>query len=163
MNNEYKNDIDKNKEEPWKRFQKHMPRSNDITLIILKGHLLVEQELNDILDIELRYSRALYDVKITFYHRLAIVKSIYGTPLSGGFPYDEIKKLNTLRNRLVHSLEPKDLEKHVELFLRMFENPDSASEFAKQTLGKRLKLCLAGLCGLIHGFEEGWKAGLEKR
>ncbi|MFC2003556.1 hypothetical protein ACFLV4_06425 [Chloroflexota bacterium] len=61
-----------------KRFQKHMLRSKDITLLILKGHLLVEQEMNDILDDNLTESKAVLEARISFSHRLAIIKSIYG-------------------------------------------------------------------------------------
>ena len=42
-----KEEMNKKIEAGFERFNMHIPKSNDMTLIILKGHLLVEQEIND--------------------------------------------------------------------------------------------------------------------
>lgn len=97
-------------EQGWIIFKKHMPKSNNLTLIILKGHLLIEQEMNRILDLNLTESKTLFDARLTFSHRLAIIRAIYGSS-DCKLPYKNIEKLNTLRNQLVHNLEPKNLEK----------------------------------------------------
>lgn len=145
------------------RFQKHIPRSKDITLIILKGHLLVEQEMNDILDDILTESKALREARMTFSHRLAIIKSIYG-PLSRSiFPYNQIIKLNSLRNQLVHNMEPRDLEKNIVAFVQEIEGLDPKIKTSKMKLVTRLKGSIAYLCGLICGYREGSKSAVSKR
>lgn len=147
----------------WQRFQKHMPRTKDITMIILKGHLLVEQEMNDILDDNLTESKALLDARMTFSHRLAVIKSIYGSFNRSKFPYTQIKKLNALRNQLVHNIEPKDLEKNIVAFVQEIEDRESKVKFSKMKLENRLKRSIAYLCGLIYGYREGRKAAVSKR
>jgi hypothetical protein len=133
------------------RFLKHMPRSKDSTLIILKGHLLIEQEINDILDSHLPNSKYIYDANTSFRDRFAIIKAIYGQDKS--FPYEQIDKLNSLRNRLVHNLEPKDLENKIDDFLNkslaMF--PD---RLRKLSIDQRLKFALALICGNICNYKE---------
>lgn len=136
------------------RFNKHMPRSNDITLIILKGHLLVEQEMNEILDANLVESKALYDARITFSNYLAIIKSIYGSENSK-FPYVQIEKLNALRNQLVHNLEPKNLEKYAEEFIQELDDSELKTEVSNMKLAIRLRATLTHLCGYIHGYTAG--------
>lgn len=139
------------------RFKKHMPRSKDITLIILKGHLLVEQEMNDILNDNLTESKALIEAHITFSHRLAIIKSIYGSFNISKFPYSQIKKLNALRNQLVHNIQPKNLEKNIEAFVQEVWYREPKPKYPKMKLENRLAASIAYLCGQICGYREGDK------
>jgi len=144
------------------RFKRHMPRSNDLTLIILKGHLLIEQEMNDILDSNLTESKALLNARLTFNHRLAIIKAIYGSFKRSKFPYNNIEKLNTLRNQLVHNLEPKNLEENVLAFVQEVEGHESKAKFSEMKLEIRLKNSIAYLCGMICGYQEGREAAVSE-
>lgn len=136
-------------------FDKHMPRAKDITLIILKGHLLIEQVLTDILDTELSYSKALYDAKMSFSNRLAVVKSIYGTDSS--FPYGVIENLNSLRNQLVHNLEPKDIKSKLDDFIIKTKQSKVGllSEYKQLESSDRLKLAIISLYAYVCGMKEG--------
>lgn len=154
-----KEDKNKNRQSndiSWRRFQKHMPRSNDLTLIILKGHLLVEQEMNDIINSSLSEPEALLEARITFSQRLAIIKSIYGSSDSE-FPYDSIQKLNVLRNQLVHNLEPDNLEKKIVEFVQDLGDPRYRPEYSEMKIDRRLVGSIAFLCGLICGYREGYE------
>jgi len=139
-------------------FNKHMPRSKDITMIILKGHLLVEQALTDILDTELPYSKALDDAKMSFSNRLAVVKSIYGTDTS--FPYGLIENLNSLRNQLVHNLEPKDMESKLDDFIIRTKQSKVRllSEYEQLEISDRLKLAIISILAFVCGMKEGRSA-----
>jgi len=138
-----------------KMFNKHMPRSKDITLIILKGHLLIEQALTDILDSELPHSKALNDAKMSFSNRLAIVKSIYG--MNSSFPYGLIENLNSLRNQLVHKLEPKDIQNKLDDFINRAKQSKIRllSEYSQLEISDRLKLVIISLYAYICGVKEG--------
>ncbi len=141
--------------EVFQMFEKHMPPSRDITLIILKGHLLVEQVLADILDSELPHSKAIYDARISFSNRLAIVKSIYGT--DNTFPYGVIENLNSLRNQLVHSLEPKDMQTKLDDFINKVKqsNVSMLSKYSQLEFSERLKLAIISLYAYICGIKKG--------
>jgi hypothetical protein len=45
------------------RFKEHFPKGRDLTLIILKSHLLVEERMNGLLDLSLPNPSALYRAK----------------------------------------------------------------------------------------------------
>ncbi len=145
------------------RFKKHMPRSNDLTLIILKGHLLIEQEMNDIINSSLIYPKALLEARLTFSQRLALLKSLYGVT-GVDYAYDIIEQLNILRNKLVHNLEINDLQKNIIKFVQDIEkltNPESDIQNSKITLEKRLASSMAFLCGIMCGLREGLNSSIK--
>ena len=129
------------------RLKKHLPKSNDLTLIILKGHLIVEQELNDILDLDLCDSKQL--LNFTFSNRLAVVKSVLGMSDDLKPLYSYIENLNSLRNQLVHNLEPHDLENKVKVFVRNIEKYYNVNQPTNEVLAERLKDAIISLCSLI--------------
>lgn len=140
----------------FERFFTHLPTTNDLTLIILKGHLLVEEEINEILDMKLKESSAIYQARLGFHQRLAVLKALTGTT-DDPFLYSSIEKLNSLRNKISHNLEPNDLEIKIISFLKEIEDPEHEEEFEDQDLAERLKRCIAFICGQLSG----WKIGIE--
>lgn len=72
---------------------------------------------------------------------------------------DSAEKLNTLRHRIAHHLEPPQLERHVAEFLRLLEDPEvPVAEFEMESTSKRLKRAIAFLCGKLSGWREGYAA-----
>lgn len=63
-------------EELGERFRKHLPRSNDLSLITLKGHLLMEEQINRILDVFLTNPRALDAARPNLFLRLRLVRAL---------------------------------------------------------------------------------------
>jgi len=51
------------------RYAKHMPPGDDLTLIILKGHLLVEEVLERIIRTIVAPGDLLEDVRLSFYQQ----------------------------------------------------------------------------------------------
>ena len=129
-----------------------MPRSDNLTLIVLKGHLLVEEELNEILNLKLRLPKALFDARLSFNQRLAVLKALLGSERDSGIRFKAIEHLNSLRNKLAHNLEPKALEESVRICLAEFKEPDREQDFSEEKMSVRLKRCLALLCGELSGF-----------
>lgn len=137
----------------FKRFLTHLPRSDDLTLIVLKGHLLIEEEINGILRMRLAEPKALFDARLSFSQRLAVLKALSGHDSEEIFRFAAIEALNGLRNQLAHNLEPKDIEKRVAAFLHEFEDPEMGEEYSQQSTGQRLKRSVAFLCGMLAGWQ----------
>lgn len=135
------------------RFLKHLPRSQDLMLVVLKGHLLIEEEINEILTIMLNEPSALFDAHLSFRQRLAVLRSVVGSEGNQHFRYDALQKLNVLRNELAHNLEPKELDRRVKMFLEQIEDPESEEALSELTLCERLKRCIALLCGELAGWQ----------
>lgn len=66
------------------RFRRHLPRSNDLILIVLKGHLLMEEVLDGLIFEQLLNPAALDQVRLTLFERLRRARA--GGPGSPGRP-----------------------------------------------------------------------------
>jgi hypothetical protein len=98
------------------RFVAHLPGTPDLALITLKGHLLIEEILDDIIALHCRQPAVLADANIKFF-----VKSRFAQALVGDSVPDDlwpmIEALNSLRNDLAHKLESPKLESRVAKFI----------------------------------------------
>jgi len=104
-------------------FNKHFSEfPDDLTLIVLKGHLLVERSLTAIISHYAQPSADLASVGLRFYQKVALAKALVPSFIFI-FPqefWSFVDLLNQLRNDLAHQLESKKLEKHLEAMRTMF-------------------------------------------
>ncbi len=91
------------------RYDEHMPDTEDLSLIVLKGHLLIEEMLIDIRDKLLPNAEYLDSINIGFYQLLSVVRSAVESKHDHK-SWDLIIEFNKLRNKLIHNLEPPKLE-----------------------------------------------------
>jgi hypothetical protein len=92
-----------------------MPETDDLALIVLKGHLLVEEQLVDLTKRALPHPKHLPD-DLSFNLRSRVVRAAVPHK-SNDVCWGLILKLNQVRNDFAHSLEPPKLQKHLwELF-----------------------------------------------
>jgi hypothetical protein len=128
----------------------------DGTLMILKGHLLLE---------ELLYAAVLYkcpnpayleNSQLRFFQLLRLVRALYlGPPPEQTGPFNEaafwdaLDALNTPRNRLAHKLEPKDLSALLQRMLvgGLEETVSLADPKTVHAIG----FALSALIGLVLG------------
>jgi hypothetical protein len=94
--------------------------SPDITLIVLKGHLLIEEEMFLLVRSCAVRPKALNEIRLTF-HQLAGLAEALSKRRDTDWIWQAIRRLNTLRNALAHQLEPADLSKRIDGFLEPFE------------------------------------------
>lgn len=95
-------------------YDKHMPKTDDLTLIVLKGHLLIEETLLQLADAVLPHPEYLDDANLSF-HKLACVVRASVPQRSTDVTWQLILSVNALRNDLAHNLEssqsPESLNK----------------------------------------------------
>ena len=103
------------------RYMEHMPDADDLTLVILKGHLLVEELLDRILSTIVCSPDVLVDARFTFFQKASLAKALYWGDATDAH-WDLLIKLNHLRNDLAHSLEPQKLDGHTQGFLDRFRS-----------------------------------------
>ena len=105
-----------------------MPDGEDITLIILKAHLLVEELLDEIIGAHCQNKKALSDVQISFSVKLKLAEALSGRDdMAHGWKMGE--KLNSLRNALAHSLEHPLEQRRLDSFLSLYyEHPGETSK-----------------------------------
>ena len=108
--------------ERFKRYDAHLPSSDDPTLIVLKGHLLAEEILEPIIRAKCRLPEALDNIEIGFFLKAKLTRALIGNSHPNGLIFPEsvwgmLDALNSLITELAHSLEPKKLEENVHWFL----------------------------------------------
>lgn len=107
-----------NEEAGLSRFLTLLPRDKDLDLVILKGHLLIEEliseklkallKLNNPLGIQVT-ERMMFSEKLRFYWSL--------TPKAmEDRVWQWLKELNQIRNAMAHSIEPKGINARIEQF-----------------------------------------------
>ncbi len=107
------------------RFLHHMPRSGDVELTLLKGHLLVEKILQMLIDRSLRNPLAIRDARFTFRHRLYLAKSLYPENYLE-WVWEAAQKLNSVRNEMAHSLDKRTFDQKLKDFVDFVERKQSA-------------------------------------
>jgi hypothetical protein len=101
------------------RYDEHMPDTDDLPLIALKGHLLVEEMLVELSSKLLPHHEYLDDASLRFHQKVSLVRSALHLKHNHR-AWDLINALNRLRNDLVHSLEPPKLANRLDELFRVY-------------------------------------------
>ena len=88
---------------------KHMPDGDDVTLIVLKGHLLIEESLREVVGTVVAHAELLEEARLSFSQLMHLAKAMSWRNHDSDI-WDILKIINSLRNDLAHRLEPEKLE-----------------------------------------------------
>jgi hypothetical protein len=138
----------------WDRFLRHFPLgSEDVALVVLKAHLLLEESATRMLASLLLQPEAIERANLRFRQKLCLIEALI--PVN---PYmmEAAEKLNTMRNRLAHHLDYPQIEAQVKGFLSLCEalkDPDEPDdpETEAEPIILRLQRALTYLCGRFAG------------
>jgi hypothetical protein len=140
------------------RFQRYLPKGRDVTLIILRGHLLVEEELNELLELLVHNPQHLQKARLSFAQRVRLVHALYPARGASEPLMVAIEKLNSLRNSLAHQLEPKDLTASICQFnaaALASVSKSGRADVEKSYTIKELKMSIAFLVGRLGWLKSG--------
>jgi hypothetical protein len=137
------------REATYDRFQRLMP-ANDLTLIILKGHLLVEEQMNKFIEASLgEAGDAFSKLNLPFSRKLRFARELHRPKEAFASTWSLVKELNDLRNDIAHNPETPNLDQQCTDFVEKCSpeptdlGPDVASRLLK-TIGN-IVACVAGL------------------
>ena len=98
----------------FKRFITRLPHGMDIDLVILKAHLLIEEEVNAILRARLKNPESiLSEERFESIYRIRLAQGFF-EPDFQPWLWHALTQLNKLRNRVAHSIDPKGRENIME-------------------------------------------------
>ena len=86
-------------------------------MILLKGHLLIEEQLQALVEALVKDSRPLGDARLTFHQWLCMGKAL-APGGSGDDLWKFVERLNKTRNKLAHNAEVADFEQKVDALIR---------------------------------------------
>lgn len=140
------------------RILQELSTSDEAVMVILKGHLLVEEHLNRILYTQLNRPEEIDKAGLKFSQRLHLVKALATTDFAEFPAWDLISALNALRNQLAHSLSAEARTAKIRAFLgkglaldRTREGTSIIREAPEQiALSRVIGICL----GLLASYEE---------
>ncbi|MCR9248573.1 MAG: hypothetical protein NXI31_26400 [bacterium] len=146
-------------DEAWiKRIKAQLPRSRDPVLVVLKGHLLVEEQLDRLIAASCRRPEDLDQARLTFSQKLSLASALIGSFSQKRF----VERLNRMRNKLAHRLDGYSLEQELNDVLRSYDSEEFAEYgVAKLSTLRRLgylKRMVALTCGILAGIAGGMRA-----
>lgn len=130
--------------DPLEEIQRHLDKSDDQILVILRCHLLVEERLRDIVAQASRAPEELEEARLSFYQVLCLSRAIIGRQQEPAWAF--MKRLNEVRNKIAHHLEPGDLD---ELVGSLVEKLQSKGIATLDTPLKRLRVAALYVCGYL--------------
>jgi hypothetical protein len=96
----------------FERFLSLFPHGEDLTLIVLRGHLLLEEQVRLIGRERAPHSKYLEEATLTMHQAILVARAHVGDLETDAF-WDALLKLNELRNRMAHQIEPKGVRDRV--------------------------------------------------
>ncbi len=119
-------------------------------MILLKGHLLLEEQLRALVEALVKDSRPLGDARLTFHQWLCM-----GKALAPGGTGDDLWKFvelsNQTRNKLAHNAEVPDFDQKVDSLIRLYAEDGFTHAATARNRASRLRATLALVCGILHG------------
>lgn len=128
------------------KYQSYIEEVAPNVITILRSHLVIEEQLNQILEIIAFDYSSVCKAKLSFSQLTRIVQAFLDDPYHPNL-FPSIINLNKLRNMIAHNLEPSDLDKQITKFITSASNGIEKDIELKEDESINLEFCL----GLIMG------------
>lgn len=105
----------------FRRFLMLMPRGQDkeIELLLLKSHLLIEEQVRQIIKERLQNPSALDDARIECHQAICLAQAFF-PPCFQPWLWDGLRKLNGIRNEIAHNAEPSGIEDRIDHLVKNY-------------------------------------------
>ena len=134
------------------RVSRHLEPIEDATLLLLKSHLIVEQQINSVLHKILPGFASLDVGRLTYYQRIQVVRALDGSKKAeDALRFAE--RLNLIRNRLANQLDPIGIEDAIVDFVTEMATSVPMKCDNALPLGVRMTMCIGYICTILHAFE----------
>ena len=148
-----------NTDKLYGRIKKHIPRSKDPVLVILKAHLLIEERLHGLIQNHLLHPEKLGDARLTFLQSLRLCQAMTHDPKL--FLWRFVERLNQVRNKLTHHLDIPDIEAMLDSLLKAWDDSEAVKPIGQGERIRGLKNVIVMACGFLEGFRMEQKAVMD--
>ncbi|HIF5549479.1 TPA: hypothetical protein ACX3CU_004689, partial [Vibrio parahaemolyticus] len=146
------------------KFSQHVQPNEDMTALLLKGHLLAEEILREMLYLNLKKPEALkgsQGTRFDFHQVVCLVEATSNISESKNWIWSASKKINKVRNTLAHNLEPDGLDHRLSDFIKIVESNSMDFMFirerSKPSEFNPVKAALLALCSELSYLSESLK------
>jgi len=144
-------------EDTYGHFHAHFPKSNDPILLILRGHLLVEQQLTLLIEAFVKKREPLDRARLSFAQKYAIVCALVGGDEKHS-PWSAISELNQVRNHMAHRLTISDAEQKIDKWLRVYFDEEIEASMTRVQRASLVRRAFAFMCGELVGYRRAFRA-----
>jgi len=136
--------------EAFMRFARHLPTEGDMALLVLKGHLLIEEQMVLLVESRLSNPSALDSARLTFAQYLCVLRAMSTEDRKY---FSVAKRLNNLRNSLVHKLSSAESIKKIRDVFDCAGDvlPALANEPSEEELFKTMRIAIAYVAASLTG------------
>jgi hypothetical protein len=111
------------------RFLSVLPSGGALDLVILKAHLLLEEQINVLIDERLNNADALRSADLDSFQRICLAESFF-SPDFQPWLWRGLKQLNKLRNEIAHQIAPEGLQARVDNIIKFVPGAPEFKPFA---------------------------------
>jgi hypothetical protein len=121
------------------------PCLKNLELLVLKGHLVLEQELVGLIEDQVPHARHVREAGLKFSQKVKVAQAVTSVSVDvlerSSAAFCALEELNKIRNNLAHNAEPKDLEKSINVFCSKVLRANGG-DLRGKSAAERLKLAL---------------------
>ena len=103
----------------FRRFLQLLPHGKDRELLVLKAHLLIEEQIRTLISEQLKNPIALKKAKLSCHHCICLAQSFF-PPDFQPWIWDAARELNGIRNEIAHNIELDALDERIERFVQAY-------------------------------------------
>ena len=131
------------------------------SLVIIKGHLLIEESLNFIIENFVHHPDFMKNANLSFYQKLNVARSM-SLNEQDNLIWLIIEKLNTLRNDFAHRLNSEKREEKIKLIVSLYKSEMKDSEFVSDWENEDRPTFLSLVISFCLGFLSSFEAEVER-
>jgi hypothetical protein len=98
------------------KFLEVLPHGKELDLVILKAHLLIEEQINLVIDNNVQNPKALKAIKLTCFQKILLAQALLPIEIDKRF-WVAAEKLNNIRNLIAHNISDKGLNHKIDDFI----------------------------------------------
>ncbi|MGP0173967.1 hypothetical protein ACSVIJ_19105 [Pseudomonas sp. NCHU5208] len=126
---------------------------DDMEIILLKGHLILEQMLNQILMAHGLDIKRIENMRLMYGKTLELVSALNGQYLKS--EYQHLKKINQIRNSIAHKLFPENYDVDLKEWSCSVLGQTPKTINTKRTYKKHVIKAFSFLVGKLQGMADG--------
>ncbi|MCL9783636.1 hypothetical protein M9194_19615 [Vibrio sp. S4M6] len=142
-----------------KKFAEEVKYVDDLSQIVLKGHLVLESIMDNAIELYFINPEHLLNARFKFSQKIELCRGM-SLRESQNNMWNLIKKINVLRNSLSHSLDGNRRERAVQSLMGIYDQEFPSDSRKVKDMSEDSALCLAaitGSLGFLHSFASDMK------
>ncbi len=140
----------------FNRFLSVLPSGRELDLVILKAHLLIEEQVNVLIDERLKSAAALKKAQLDSFQRICLAESFFPSDFQPWL-WPALKKLNKLRNDIAHQISPAGIDARIDYIIKLMPGAGDIGNVAN-TRQRQFEITLWSLFDAVSNLVESRKA-----